>query len=110
MINVKRGDIFLVDLPDLHNHIQSGLRPCVVVQNNMGNTYSSLVIVCPITTKVKNNQMTHVKIKELCRPSIILCEQIITISKDQLQRYITSLEPKSKQLLTAALAVSILTD
>lgn len=110
MTEIKRGDVFLVDLPDLHNHIQAGLRPCVVVQNNMGNTYSSLVIICPITTKAKNGLITHAEIKELSQPSVILCEQIMTIDKSQLKHYITSLGPKSKQLLTLSLTASILMD
>lgn len=110
MSEIKRGDVFLVDLPNFDNCIQSGLRPCVVVQNNAGNTYSPLVIVCPITSRVKKKQSTHAKIDDLEAPSIILCEQIMTIDKSQLKTYVTTLCPKSKRILTLALASSILSD
>ncbi len=109
-VEVKRGDIFWVDLPHQGNHLQYGLRPCVVVQNNTGNYYSPTVLVCPITTKRKNDQPTHLHFNLLGQPSTVLCEQILTVDKNQLQSYGGSLEPHEMRRLTLALAASILVD
>jgi len=82
---IKRGDVFFAKL-DGGKHIQSGIRPVIIIQNNIGNKYSPVVSVVPVTSKVKNNLPIHVEINEyfLDSKSIALCEQTIVIEKQQL--------------------------
>lgn len=75
---------------------QSGWRPALVFQNNIGNTYSPNVILLPLTSKLKkSNQPTHVVIPAegtgLARDSMVLCENPVSVSKDKLGRYLTTL-------------------
>lgn len=63
--------------------MQSGIRPCVVVSNNYGNTYSNIYIVVPLTTKHKTAIPTHVEIEV---NSYALCEQVTTVSEQQILR------------------------
>ena len=85
MVNsVKRGDIVLVDFGFTNGSVQGGIRPAVVVQNDVGNAYSPTAIVCPMTSKQKKNIPTHVCLTEMDgsnKTSLLLCEQIITIDK-----------------------------
>ena len=58
--NYRRGDVYLIDLPEPVNHIQGGLRPCINIQNEMGNRYSPNLLVYPLTTQLKKlGQKTH---------------------------------------------------
>lgn len=79
-----RGDIFFADIPTVtkSTHIQLGFRPWLVVQNNIGNKYSSTTIVVPITSNIykKTSLPTHCLVNpKRLKPSIVLCEQIRTI-------------------------------
>ena len=112
MINqIRRGDIFEVDLGEYKGHIQGGYRPCVIVQNNIGNKYSPVTIVYPLTTKVnsKKNIPTHVIIEsiETDKLSMILCEQPITINKTQLKRYRGTLGLKDIEKMNKATVISL---
>lgn len=84
---MKRGEIYYADLGEVVGSEQSGIRPVVVVQNNMGNKYSKTVIVLPITSRLKKELPTHVKISGnkygLEKDSVILVEQIRTIDKSR---------------------------
>ena len=84
--NVKRGDVYLVHLGQGSGSEQAGTRPAVVIQNNIGNRYSSTTIVAAITSyKEREFMPTHVIVKPpfLNGPSIILLEQIFTLSKSK---------------------------
>ncbi len=53
----RKGEIYLFDLADSYINVQSGLRPCLIIQNELGNIYSPTVIVVPITTKIKKTDL-----------------------------------------------------
>lgn len=80
----KRGDIYYFDLGITQDNIQQGIRPCVIIQNDIGNLYSPTLIIAPITSfKGKGSLLpTHVLINELLNDvSVIKCEQPRTVSK-----------------------------
>lgn len=85
----KRGDVFLANLGSGEGSEQGGLRPVVIIQNNMGNTYSPTVIVAAITSKLSKKSIpTHVQLSQeqykSPRPCVILAEQVKTIDKKRL--------------------------
>ena len=94
MMDVKRGDILMVNLPKNDFSVQSGTRPVLVLQNNIGNKYSPTTIVVPLTSQIKKvNQPTHKVISKedatgLKVDSMVLCEQIITIDKRKIEEKI----------------------
>lgn len=91
MINIKRGEIYLVNLGNQKGSIQSGKRPVIVISNNMNNKYSPTVNVLPITSKTKNNIPVHVSIgieSGLTEKSTVLVEQNIPINKTQIIKYV----------------------
>lgn len=85
---IKRGDILLINLESkIGSSIQSGTRPCVVISNEKANQFSPVITVVPLTSKVKKMMPTHVYLgieSNLVQDSIVLCEQIMTISKSQI--------------------------
>lgn len=108
----KRGCIYLAELPDGKGSVQKGKRPVVIIQNNMGNTYSPNVIVCTMTSKVgKRNLPTHVQLNEndgvkVC--SDVQAEQIFTLSKDSLSSYcLGELNKETMKRVDRALKVSL---
>lgn len=91
----KIGEVYLVGLYG-SDHEQTGNRPCVVFQNNVGNRFSPNVIIIPLTSKLKKtNQPTHVFLEAaktgLALDSMALCENPMCVSKLKLGRYITRL-------------------
>lgn len=85
---IRRGDIYTVNLGEGFGSIQGGLRPCIVISNNIGNHYAPVVMIAPLTTRTKHGIPTHVSISaELGLPynSTILYEQVMTINKTQLE-------------------------
>lgn len=110
-----QGDIYLADLGDgIHTtgSEQQGIRPVCIVSNNIGNKYSDTLIVAPLTTKQKNlHQLTKVCIEKdecnITKDSVILCEQLTTISKNRILRWIGHLTPSLMQELMSALHVAL---
>lgn len=98
---MHRGEIYLVDFGDIIGSEQGGLRPALVVQNNIGNTYSPTTIICPLTTKPKNFIPTHVSIPQyecgIYQDSTVLCEQVRVIDKIRIKKKLG--EIKSKELI-----------
>lgn len=85
---IKRGDIYYAFLPESFGSVQKGTRPVVIVSNEFANEYSSVITVVPLTTSSKTNRLpTHVSIEpfEKLRLSIAMCEQITSISTEQLR-------------------------
>ncbi len=86
----KRLEIFMAELPQVGGSIQFGVRPVLVIQNDVGNENSSTVIVVPLTSKTKKKMPTHVILPPsatgLPRSSVALCEQILTVPMDILER------------------------
>ena len=90
---VKRGDIFYADLSPVVGSEQGGVRPVLIVQNDIGNKYSPTVIVAAITSKINKAKMpTHIELAGamhgLTKDSVILAEQIRTIDKKRLKEKI----------------------
>ena len=90
---VKRGDMFYADLSPVVGSEQGGIRPVLIIQNDLGNKYSPTVIAAAITSqKTKNKLPTHIEIDSsssgLKSDSIILTEQIRTIDKSRLKEKI----------------------
>ena len=111
-MQVRRGDIFFADLNPVVGSEQGGLRPVLVVQNDIGNTYSPTTIVAALTSRIKRAKLpTHVEVAKekynLDRDSVILCEQIRTIDKRRLKERIGELDDEAMQRVDAALAVSL---
>jgi mRNA interferase MazF len=108
---VKRGQIYFADLPMNVGHVQSGTRPVVIIQNNIGNQHSPTVIVACITSQLKKpEQPTHLMFKgspDSFKNGMILCEQLYTIDKTKLKRLIGSLNTHGLNELDKALKVSL---
>lgn len=85
---------------------QRGYRPVLILQNDIGNKYSPTVIVASITTKKKKNLPTHVDV-QLREPSVILLEQIFTVSKERLNFCIKELTPEEMEEVEIKMLVSL---
>lgn len=113
---VKRGDIFYADLSPVIGSEQGGVRPVLVVQNDVGNKYSPTVIAAAITSQINKAKMpTHIEISAedygLNKDSVILLEQIRTIDKRRLKEKIGRLDDESMAGVDEALMISFgLTD
>lgn len=104
-MNYKKGNVYLVQLDNRNSHVQTGIRPCIVVQNNLGNIFSPNLIIVPITTKLKRKDMpVHVKINDY---QMALCECILTISKKQILSYLKTLDARTMKLIDRALSISL---
>lgn len=108
---IKRGEIYFADLGERPGSIQSGVRPIVILQNNVGNKYSPTVVVGTVTSKVdkKRNQPTHVyfKLDELSKVSVAQLEQITTLNKDQLIEYVGQLPKPLMNEIDEAVKISL---
>ena len=108
---IKRGEIFIADLDPVVGSEQGGERPVLVIQNNVGNTYSPTVIVLAITSRYqkKKNMPTHIPIEssDLAMSSIVLVEQVRTIDKTRLIHYIGRASKESMEAVDKALKISI---
>ncbi len=113
---VKRGDIFYADLSPVIGSEQGGVRPVLIVQNDVGNKYSPTVIAAAITSQINKAKMpTHIEISAqdygLNKDSVILLEQIRTIDKRRLREKIGRLDETLMERVDNALSVSFgLTD
>lgn len=111
VMSVKRGDIFYADLSPVVGSEQGGLRPVLIVQNDVGNKHSPTVIAAAITSKIgKTHLPTHIDIHAsdfgLARDSVVLLEQIRTIDKMRLKEKMGHLDDVLMNEVNSALAVS----
>lgn len=107
---VKRGDVFYAELEPIIGSEQGGVRPVLVVQNNVGNKYSPTIVVLPISSAKKSEMPTHIRIcgsKMLPKNSVILAEQIRTIDRNRLQKYIGSVDWEIMKKVEIAMKISI---
>ena len=107
---IRRGDIYYADLRPVIGSEQGGVRPVLVIQNDIGNKHSPTTIVAAITgRKTKAALPTHVKImaKGLKTESTVLLEQIRTIDKARLGEYIGRLDSKTLAAVDRAIVVSL---
>ena len=108
---VKRGDIFYADLSPVIGSEQGGVRPVLIVQNDIGNKYSPTVIAAAITSQINKAKMpTHIEIDAkgygLTKDSVILLEQIRTIDKKRLKEKIGKADDELMKKVNDALIVS----
>ena len=111
-MNVLRGDIFFADLNPVVGSEQGGLRPVLVIQNDVGNLYSPTTIVAAITSRIKRAKLpTHVELPaaryRLERDSVVLLEQIRTIDKQRLRAKIGHLDEEAMARVDRALGISV---
>ena len=107
---IIRGAIFYADLGEVVGSEQKGIRPVLIIQNDMGNKYSPTTIVAAISTKRNQMLPTHILIKqfEKLRPnSIIMVDQIRTIDKTRLKGFITMLDGEQMQEVNQSLMKSL---
>jgi mRNA interferase MazF len=112
MITVKRGDIFFAELSPVVGSEQGGVRPVLILQNDIGNQYSPTTIVAAITSQISKAKLpTHVEISAeaggLAKDSVVLAEQIRTIDKRRLKEKVSSIDEKLMQKVNRALEISI---
>lgn len=111
-MQVRRGDIFYADLSPVVGSEQGGVRPVLIIQNDVGNRYSPTVIVSAITSQIDKAKLPiHVELQAgedgLDRDSVILLEQIRTIDKRRLREKIAHLEGPVMEKVNEALAISV---
>lgn len=111
-MNVKRGEIYFADLSPVVGSEQGGVRPVLIIQNDIGNRFSPTVIVAAITAQIQKAKLpTHVEIKAdkhgLERDSVILLEQIRTLDKQRLTDRITKLDDEMMRKVDRALEISL---
>ena len=109
---IKRGDIYYADLSPVVGSEQGGLRPVLIIQNDIGNKYSPTVIICAITSQINKAKIpTHIELPaknyNLPKDSVVLAEQIRTIDKKRLQEKITSLDTIKMKAVNRAILISL---
>lgn len=109
---IKRGDIFYADLRPVIGSEQGGIRPVLIIQNDVGNKHSPTVICAAITSQMHKAKLpTHIELSadryELVKDSVILLEQLRTIDKKRLKDKVCHLEPDVMQKVEWALCISL---
>mgnify|MGYP003500890910 CR=1 FL=1 len=115
--SVRRGDIYYADLSPVVGSEQGGIRPVLIVQNDMGNKYSPTVIAAAITSKTGKTKLpTHIEVSAdgnpingqngLAKNSVILLEQIRTIDKRRLKERMGKLDDRTMQQVDSAIGIS----
>lgn len=105
---MKRGDIFFADLDPVIGSEQGGIRPVLIIQNNVGNKYSSTVIVAPITRRKKCMRLpTHTIIQLNGQENIVLLEQIRTVSRNRLISWVGRATTDEMYRVNNAICISL---
>jgi len=112
ILMVKRGDIFYADLSPVIGSEQGGIRPVLIIQNDIGNKYSPTVIIAAITSQINKAKMpTHIELSNneygLSKDSVILAEQVRTIDKKRLKEKIGHLDDSLMIQIDLALKISL---
>lgn len=116
-MTIKRGDIFYADLSPVVGSEQGGLRPVLIVQNDIGNKYSPTVIAAAITSRLGKNKLpTHIDVSRsdtvagdvfgLAKDSVILLEQIRTLDKKRLKEKMGHLDERIMRKVDDAITIS----
>ena len=111
-MTIKRGDIYYADLSPVVGSEQGGVRPVLIVQNDVGNKYSPTVIAAAITSQRDKTKLpTHIKVDAdesgLAKDSIVLLEQIRTIDKQRLKDLVCHVDQKLMTKVDEALKISL---
>ena len=110
-MEIKRGDVFYADLNPVIGSEQGGIRPVLVVQNDIGNHYSPTTIVAAVTSRIKRAKMpTHVELPAskgyLAMDSVVLLEQVRTIDRSRLREKACVLDEETLEKVDRALEIS----
>ena len=108
---VKRGDLFYADLSPVVGSEQGGVRPVLVIQNDVGNKYIPTVITAAVTSKINKAKLpTHIELDAksfgLAKNSVVMAEQVRTIDKQRLKEKIGHLDEAAMKSVETAIAVS----
>ena len=111
-MNIKRGELYYADLSPVVGSEQGGVRPVLVVQNDVGNKYSPTVIAAAVTSKINKAKLpTHIELPSssygLQRDSVILLEQIRTLDKRRLKERIGELNESTMNMVDKAILISL---
>ena len=111
-MNIRRGDIYYADLRPVVGSEQGGIRPVLIIQNDIGNKHSPTVICAAITSKMNKAKLpTHIEINasayDIVRDSVILLEQLRTIDKQRLKEKICHIDEELQQKVDEALMISL---
>lgn len=109
---IKRGEVYVADLSGSVGSEQTGIRPVVIVQNDIGNQHSPTVIVACITTKAKKTRMpTHIMIRmasgKLSHRSMVMAEQLRTIDRKRIRDLIGTVDDLTQKQIDKAIAISL---
>lgn len=109
---IRRGDIFYADLSPVIGSEQGGVRPVLIIQNNVGNKHSPTVICAAVTSRMNKAKLpTHIEIStrdyRIVKNSVILLEQIRTIDKKRLKEYVCHIDGNMMQKVDQAIRVSL---
>ena len=110
-MNIKRGDIYYADLSPVVGSEQGGIRPVLIVQNNVGNRYSPTVIAAAITSQQSKAKLpTHIPLHAnsvgLSKDSVVLLEQVRTIDKRRLKEKMGSVDETAMNAVNNAISIS----
>ena len=110
-MNIRRGDIYYADLSPVVGSEQGGIRPVLIVQNNVGNRFSPTVIAAAITSRQSQaNLTTHIPINSgtsgLARDSVVLLEQVRTIDKRRLKEKMGAIDQSAMNAVDNAISIS----
>lgn len=111
-MDIIRGDIYYADLSPVVGSEQGGVRPVLVIQNNVGNKYSPTVIIAAITSQLTKAKLpTHIELSKekynLIKDSVVLLEQIRTLDKRRLKEKVCSIDEITMQRVDVAVMVSL---
>lgn len=109
---IRRGDIYYADLSPVIGSEQGGIRPVLIIQNNVGNKHSPTIICAAITSKMNKAKLpTHIEIStedyKIVKNSVILLEQIRTIDKQRLKEYVCHIDGPTMHRVDRAIKVSL---
>ncbi len=108
---IKRGEVYYADLSPVVGSEQGGIRPVLVVQNDIGNKYSPTIIAAAITSQINKSKLpTHIEVGQesgLPKDSVILLEQIRTLDKRRLKEKIGEIPRETMQQVNNALLISL---
>ncbi len=109
---VRRGDIYYADLSPIVGSEQGGVRPVLIIQNDVGNRHSPTIICAAITSRMNKAKLpTHIEISSgkcnLVKDSVILLEQIRTIDKQRLREYVCHVDSRTMGKVTRAIHISL---
>ena len=110
-MQIKRGDIFYADLSPVIGSEQGGIRPVLIIQNDVGNRHSPTVICAAITSRMNKAKLpTHIELDankyQIVKNSVVLLEQIRTIDKQRLKDYVCHLDKEIMSRIDEALKIS----